>query len=72
MDIKPPTKDENGRANATIAGREYNIIRETFLKDTFFERISSAISKSWLTKKIKKKKRKATKKEKINSNKMYL
>ena len=72
IDINPPTNDENGKAKATIDGREYNIIRATFLKETFFESISSAISKSWLTKKMKKKKRKATTNENINSDKIYL
>ncbi len=72
IDINPPTRDAKGNAKAIIAGKEYIIIRETFLKDTFFERISSAIRSSWLTKKIKKKKRNATAKENINSAKIYL
>ncbi len=48
------------------------IINETFINETFFESISSAIRSNWLTKKIKKKKRNAIVNEKINSTKMYL
>ena len=46
IDINPPTSDANGSANAIIAGREYSTIRPTCIKETFFERISSAINKS--------------------------
>jgi len=69
--IKHPTRAEKGAEKATIAGREYRISRATSRKGTFFERTSSARSRSWLMKNTQKKNKKAVKVEKMNSAPMY-
>ena len=69
--INAPTREAKGKAIDIIAGREKIIRRRTSKNGTSFDKTSSAIRRSWFTKNIKKKKRKATKKEKRNSFPIY-
>jgi hypothetical protein len=69
--ISAPTRLAKGKEKLTMEGREKKISLRTWPKGTLFERISSAIRIIWLTKKMKKKKRKATKNEKRYSAVTY-
>jgi hypothetical protein len=70
--MRIPTRDAKGAAMAITAGRAKSTRRTTWLKGTRLVRISWARSRSWFTKKIKKKKRKETKKENSDSAIIYL
>ena len=61
--IRAPTRDPKGNEKAMTMGREKTIRRSTSQKGTFLEKISSAMTRIWLMKNRKKKKRNATTKE---------
>jgi hypothetical protein len=70
--IKVPTREAKGADNAITEGKENSTKSATCPKGTCLARISWAINRSWLTKKIKKKKRNEIKKEKKVSVRIYL
>jgi hypothetical protein len=70
MVIRVPVRQAKGEAMAMIEGREYRTRRATWYRGTRFSRISLAIRRSWLTKKIKKKNKKQTQKVKRISRAM--
>jgi hypothetical protein len=62
--IKVPTREAKGADIAITEGRENSTKRATCPNGTCLDKISCAIKRSWLTKKIKKKNRNEIKKEK--------
>jgi hypothetical protein len=64
--------EAKGADNAITEGKENSTKRATCPKGTCFDKMSWAINRSWLTKKIKKKNRNEIKKEKKASPRIYL